>query len=272
LATARKRFAQHFLSDEWARKVVDAIAPAADDLFLEIGPGRGALTRPLAARAARVIAVEIDRDLAGELQRTVPPNVSVITADFLDLDLQDIAREHAGNHGLRIAGNLPYNISSPIIFRLIDAHRRTGLVRDATVMLQRELVERLSAQRGTKEYGVLTILARLHADIRTLLALPPRAFRPVPRVWSAVARLSFTAPKVAVSDPAWFERLVKTLFSHRRKTVLNALKPLVSGGPEARRVLEQARIDPSRRPETLDLPELALLTEVLGSSGSRAVL
>jgi 16S rRNA (adenine1518-N6/adenine1519-N6)-dimethyltransferase len=268
----RKRFGQHFLSPEWARKVVDAIAPEAGETLLEIGPGRGALTVPLAARAGRVVAVEIDRDLAADLQRTAPANVSVVAGDFLDMDLEALVREHAPHGGLRIAGNLPYNVSSPILFRLIGVHRATGLLRDATVMLQREVVERLAARAGTSEYGVLTILTRLYADVKTVLTLPPGAFRPAPKVWSAVARLSFTPPKVAVADPALFERVVKGLFSQRRKKVLNALKPLCEDAGAAQALLAAAGIDPARRPETLDLPELAALTQLLGSGRSRAVL
>jgi 16S rRNA (adenine1518-N6/adenine1519-N6)-dimethyltransferase len=219
-----------------------------------------------------VIAVEVDRDLAADLERTIAANVTVLAADVLDVDLPALAREHASGHPLRIAGNLPYNISSPIVFRLIDVHRRTGLIRDATVMLQRELVDRLAAEPGTKEYGVLTILSRLHADVLTLLTLPPGAFRPAPKVWSVLARLTFTAPKVEVPDAERFARLVKALFSQRRKTLLNGIKPLLPPGSDARSVLEAARIDPVRRPETLDLPELAVLSEVLGSVRGRAVL
>ncbi len=267
----RKRFGQHFLAPEWAQKVVDAIAPAADQTFLEIGPGRGALTAPLASRARRVIAIEIDRDLAAGLQQAAPPNVTIVTGDFLEMDLDALVREWAPSEGLRIAGNLPYNVSSPILFRLLAVHRATRLLGDATVMLQREVVERLAARPGTSEYGVLTVLARLHADVETLLTLPPGAFRPAPNVWSAVARLSFTAPKVTV-DAALFERFVKGLFSQRRKKVSNALKPLCKDPASAAPFLSAAGIDPGRRPETLDLPELAALAELLGSGGGRAVL
>ena len=268
----RKRFGQHFLSPDWARKVVDAIAPAPDETFLEIGPGRGALTTLLASRARHVVAVEIDRDLAFDLQRSAPPNVEVVTADFLEMDLEALVREAAPSIGLRVAGNLPYNISSPILFRLIAVHRATRLLHDATVMLQREVVERLAAPPGTSDYGVLTILARLHADAQTLLTLPPGAFRPAPKVWSAVARLAFREAGPQVADPALFERLVKGLFSQRRKKVANALKPLCEDPAAAPALLAAAGIDPGRRPETLDLPELAALSELLGAGKGRAVL
>lgn len=272
MARTRKRFGQHFLLPAWANKLVDAIAPADDDVFVEIGPGRGALTYPLARRSARIVAVEIDRDLAADLQRTAPTNVSVLVQDILEADLESLAREYSGARGIRIAGNLPYNISSPILFRLLDAHRRTGLIRDATVMLQRELVDRLAARPGTKEYGVLTVLTRLHADVTPVLRLPPGAFRPAPKVWSAVARLTFGPPKVEVRNPERFERVVKALFSQRRKTVLNAVRRLCEDAGDAGRLLEAAGIAPGRRPETLDLPELSALTELLDAAPPRAVL
>jgi 16S rRNA (adenine1518-N6/adenine1519-N6)-dimethyltransferase len=245
--------------------VVAAINPSRGDVFLEIGPGTGALTLPLTAAADRVIAVEIDRDLAAELAARAPGNLSLITGNFLDLDIPEILREASAGNGVRVAGNLPYNLSSPVLFRLLDVHRATGLLRDATVMLQREVVERIAAPPGTKDYGVLTIMLRVHADAELVLSLPPGAFRPPPKVWSAVARLRFGPAKVPTASLDRFERLVKTIFAQRRKTVANALKPLASEPGQAADLLRRAGIDPGRRPETLDLPELARLTELLDS-------
>lgn len=261
----RKRFGQHFLSPDWTRKVVDAIAPTGQDVFLEIGPGRGALTRPLASRSKRVIAVEIDRDLAAGLAAEAPGNVEIVTGNFLDVDAGSLVRQTAPPEGLRVAGNLPYNVSSPILFRLLDLHRETGLVRDATVMLQREVVERITARAGTRDYGVLTIMLRLYADAESLLTLPPGAFRPAPKVWSAVVRLRFGPARVPITRPEVFERLVKTIFSQRRKTLANAVKPLLPEPGAAADLLSRAGVDPGRRPETLVLPELAALTALLGS-------
>lgn len=263
---ARKRFGQHFLSPEWARRVAAAAEPSADDVFLEIGPGTGVLTRPLAERARQVVAVEIDRDLAAGLEASRPLNVSIVVGDVLELDLDGLVREWAPANGLRVAGNLPYNISSPILFRLIAAHRATRLLRDATLMLQREVVERLVAEPGTREYGVLTVLVRLYASAKQVLQLPPGAFRPRPKVFSSVVHLAFGEPRVRLTDPDRFERLVKALFAHRRKTTLNGLKAVCPDPRSAPRVLEAAGIDPRRRPETLDLPELAALSELLGSA------
>lgn len=265
MVLARKRFGQHFLSADWARRVVDAIAPAPLDVFLEIGPGTGALTRPLASRAKEVVAVEIDRDLAAELTRSAPANLSVVTGNFLDIDAEALVRDTAPADGLRVAGNLPYNVSSPILFRLIDLHRRTRLLRDATVMLQREVVERLTATPGSREYGVLTILLRLHADVETVLALPAGAFRPAPKVASALARVRFIEPRIRLARPDRFERFVKTIFSQRRKTLSNALKSLRPEPGDAAALLKQAGIDPRRRPETLELPELGAVAALLDS-------
>lgn len=261
----RKRFGQHFLSPDWARKVVEAIAPAEGDVFLEIGPGTGVLTKPLAARSKQVIAVEIDRDLAAGLAGEAPANVAIVAGNILDIDAESLVRQAAPPGGLRVAGNLPYNVSSPILFRLLDLHRQTGLVRDATVMLQREVVERITASPGTRDYGVLTIMLRLYAEADTLLTLPPGAFRPAPKVWSAVVRLRFGPAKESIARPEVFERLVKTIFSQRRKMLANALKPLRPEPGAAADLLARAGVDPRRRPETLVLPELAALTALLGS-------
>ena len=257
---ARKRFAQHFLEPPWVRKVVDAIQPEPADVFLEIGPGRGALTFALAERATAVVAVEIDRTLAAQLRQSAPSNVTVVESDILRIDLTAILRDHAAGRPVRAAGNLPYNISSPILFRLIRLFRAGVGIADATVMLQLEVAERLAAQPGSRDYGVLTILASLWADIDLVLALPPGAFRPAPKVRSAVVRLRFRPPRVDVGDADGFEALVKGIFSQRRKTLSNALKPVAARrGQDAAAMLRQAGIDGRRRPETLDLEELARL-------------
>jgi 16S rRNA (adenine1518-N6/adenine1519-N6)-dimethyltransferase len=263
---ARKRFGQHFLQPAWADKLVDVIAPAREDVFLEIGPGRGVLTSVLARRAARVIAVEIDRDLAASLQQSAPPNVTILTGDVLELDLARILEEHAPGARIRVTGNLPYYISSPILFRLLQLHREGARLSDATLMLQREVVDRLTANPGTGEYGTLTVLVRLDADVERRLTLPPGAFRPVPKVWSAVVSVRFRAPAVGVTDPRRFERMLKALFGARRKTLLNGIKPLVRPDTSPRAVLAAAGIDAQRRPETLDLAELAALYELLARS------
>jgi 16S rRNA (adenine1518-N6/adenine1519-N6)-dimethyltransferase len=262
---ARKRFAQHFLESAWVNKLVTAVAATPDDSILEIGPGKGAITRPLAAQVRRLLAIEIDRDLAADLEAAALPNVTVVTSDVLAVDLAPIITEWLGAltgsaNQIRIVGNLPYNISSPILFALLELAARTHGVRDAMLMLQKEVADRLVAKVGTGEYGVLTVLTAVNADVTRVLSLPPGAFRPSPTVHSAVVRLAFRPPKVAIADHEQFVRMVRTMFTQRRKTIANALKPFgVERGVEPVRALSAAGIDSKRRPETLELAEMAAL-------------
>jgi 16S rRNA (adenine1518-N6/adenine1519-N6)-dimethyltransferase len=259
---ARKRFGQHFLEPAWVAKLVDAIELKPTDRVLEIGPGRGALTKPLSARVEKVIAVEIDRDLAAALRRDAPPNVSVVEADFLAVDLEALLAEEPGP--LRVVGNLPYNVSSPILFRLLATHDAGRRLSDATLMLQREVADRLVAARGTKDYGALAIQVALHADVTRVLTLPPGAFRPPPKVNSAVVRLRFREPAAEVGDPQVFEKLVRGMFLQRRKTLANALKPVADSlGRSAAQLLQAAEVDGRRRPETLTLEEIARLARAV---------
>ena len=255
----KKRLGQHFLQPEWAEKLVEAIQPQPDDEFLEIGPGPGALTLRLAPRVSHLTAIELDPDMIAALRPALPPNVTLIESDVLDADLQAVI----GTRRIRVAGNLPYNVSSPILFRLLESHKASEGLSDATLMLQREVADRIEARPGTKDYGVLSIFVQLHADVRRLLALPPGAFRPAPKVHSSVIRLTFRPPTVRIADERLFESMVRTMFMQRRKTLANALKPCAetrhSSAPEA---LARAGIDPSRRPETLQLDELARLVDV----------
>jgi len=243
-------------------KVIDAIATAPGDTFLEIGPGRGALTAALGPRVRQVVAVEIDRDLAVALPGRVGPNVRVVTGDLLDVDLDALVRDEP--LPIRVAGNLPYNVSSPILFRLLQAADQGRRFRDATLMLQQEVAERLAAAPGTAGYGALAIQVRLLADIDRLLTLPPGAFRPPPKVTSTLVRLRFHPPAADVGDSAAFERVVRGLFQQRRKTLLNALRPVAAGfGCSAEEALDRARLDPTRRPETLTVEDMARLTRAV---------
>ena len=173
---ARRRFGQHFLEDVWVRKVVAAIDPQPDDVLLEIGPGRGALTVPLAAHARAVVAIEVDRDLAAYLPTIAPPHVRVVQGDFLDIPLTSVLPAPSEASRIRVAGNLPYNISSPILFRLLEARAEDRRIADATLMLQKEVADRLVAPVGTRDYGVLTVLIGRRARVTHLLTLPPGAF------------------------------------------------------------------------------------------------
>jgi 16S rRNA (adenine1518-N6/adenine1519-N6)-dimethyltransferase len=258
---AKKRYGQHFLQGAWADKLVDAMQPRRDDRFVEIGPGPGALTLRLAPRVAQVTAIEVDPEMVATLRPQLPGNVTLAVGDFLDADLESLA----GDGPLRMAGNLPYNVSSPILSRVLGLHRSRGGIVDATFMLQREVAERIESGPGSKDYGVLSILVQLHADVRRLLTLPPGAFRPQPKVHSAVVRLSFRPPAVVLRDEQLFERMVKTMFMQRRKTLSNALKPFAdTRSRTASAALADAGIDPRRRPETLQLTELARLADAFG--------
>jgi 16S rRNA (adenine1518-N6/adenine1519-N6)-dimethyltransferase len=234
----RKRFGQHFLHDPGVvRRIVAAIAPAADDFIVEIGPGEGVLTRPLAARAGRLEAVEIDRDLAAAL---AAQGIKVHVADALDFDFGRLAP------GARIVGNLPYNISTPLLFHLARYAER---LRDLHFMLQREVVERMVAQPSTPAYGRLSVMLQARFRMQKLFRVAAGAFRPPPRVESAVVRL------VPLAEPLdrgveRFADVVRRAFSARRKTLRNAL----GLAPEDFAALG---IDPRLRPENLSPQDYA---------------
>ena len=258
---ARKRFGQHFLEPAWVAKLVDALDARPDETFLEIGPGRGALTVPLAARVKRLLAVEIDRDLAADLPAEVP-GIHLVQADFLDVNLPDLLRD--SSKPVRVVGNLPYNVASPILFKLLHDADDGRMLRDATLMLQKEVADRLVATPGSDGYGALAIQVALLADAERILSLPPGAFRPAPKVKSAVVRLRFREPGVDVGDRSMFEKLVRGLFLQRRKTVANALKPVADSiGRSATELIEQARVDAKKRPEALTLDDFARLARAM---------
>lgn len=268
----RKRFGQHFLSAAWAQKIIKAIAVERGDVFLEIGPGKGALTFPLAATGAPVLAVEIDRDLVQDLASRLPRNVTVISADVLETDVvpylsglepqrsPDAAHLPREPRRTRIVGNLPYNLTTPILFHLAELQAQHRIFFDATLMVQKEVADRLAARPGTRDYGVLTVMMQVHGKLRRLLDLPPGAFKPAPKVHSSVIQLTFGPPAVKVSDHRRLEKVAKAIFSQRRKMLANSLKALT---PDAPARLKAVGIDARRRPETLTLAELAALAESL---------
>jgi 16S rRNA (adenine1518-N6/adenine1519-N6)-dimethyltransferase len=246
---ARKRFGQNFLADpHYVRRIADAVAPRPGEIVVEIGPGLGALTAELIARAGRVIAVEIDRDLAARLrERYGHDELELVVGDALAFDFTALGRD------LRVVGNLPYNISSPLLFHLAA---QSEALRDLTVMLQREVVARMTAAPATADYGRLTVMLQATFAIERLFTVPPGAFRPVPKVDSAVARLvPLRDARPSIADPARFERVVAAAFSQRRKTLRNALADLVT--PEG---FADAGIDAQRRGETLSVAEFVALS------------
>lgn len=259
---ARKRFGQHFLEPAWVAKLVAVIDPRPDDVLLEIGPGRGALTASLAARVARIVAVEIDRDLAAALLRVVPESVRLVEGDVLATDIGALlAGEPAP---VRVAGNLPYNVATPILFRLLHASGGGHVLSDATVMLQKEVADRVVARPGSGDYGSLAVHVALDADAELVLILPPGAFRPPPKVTSAVVRLRFRPPAVDIGDRDVFERLVRGVFQQRRKTLLNALRPVADTfGRSAADLLDRAGVDPKIRPGDLALDGFAALSRAV---------
>jgi 16S rRNA (adenine1518-N6/adenine1519-N6)-dimethyltransferase len=218
----RKRFGQHFLVDRtYVGRIVDAVRPQADDLMVEIGPGLGAITEPLSENVRHLHAVEIDRDVVRELtRRFTPDRVTVHQADALDFDFGALGP------GLRVVGNLPYNISSPLLFRV--ASKSAGLI-DCHFMLQKEVVDRMAAPPGSKTYGRLSVMIQYRFHVEKLFDVPAGAFRPAPNVESAFVRL---VPHAALPLDAATERLLSALvakaFSQRRKTLRNALREFVS--------------------------------------------
>jgi 16S rRNA (adenine1518-N6/adenine1519-N6)-dimethyltransferase len=270
----RKRFGQHFLEPAWVEKLIGAIAPRPDQDFIEIGPGQGALTRPLAARARSLVAVEIDRSLAAGLRRMRLPNLKVVEGDFLRVSPEDLRHELAGTAGpVRAVGNLPYYAASPILFRLIALQPHDVRLAEAIVMLQREVGSRLAAVPGTRDYGVLTLLVAYSAEVELLFQLPPGAFRPVPKVHSALVRLRFHPPDPPAKSPPIFAGLIRAAFNQRRKTLANAIKPFAAAAkvplPE---LLAKAGLDPRRRPETLALAEWIRLADIFGEDFGAARL
>ena len=248
----RKRFGQHFLRDSHVvQRIVAAFHPAPGEHVVEIGPGEGVMTRELIGKTARFDIVEIDRDLAARLHETLPQgSVTIHNADALNFDLCKLA---APGQKLRLIGNLPYNISTPLLFHVLD---HAACVQDMLFMLQKEVVDRLAAGPGGKDYGRLSVMIQWKCKVEKLFNVAPGAFFPPPKVDSSVVRLTPHAqPPVDVHDPERFAEIVKAAFAQRRKVLRNTLKGLVA--PET---MEQMGIDPGRRAETLSLQEFAALS------------
>jgi len=254
----RRRFGQNFLADpHYIGRIVDAIAPRPGDNLVEIGPGLAALTRPLIERAGHLAAVEIDRDLAARLAAEFRPGqLTLHVADALDFDFAMLGG------ALRVVGNLPYNISSPLLFHLA---RFEAQLLDIHVMLQKEVVARMTAKPATPEYGRLTVM--LHAQFRVsrLFTVPGGAFRPAPNVDSAVVRLlPLSNARPHIADAALFGRVVAAAFGQRRKTLRNALSALCDAP-----ALEAADVDPAARGETLAVADFVRLANALAARRHR---
>jgi 16S rRNA (adenine1518-N6/adenine1519-N6)-dimethyltransferase len=256
---ARKRFGQNFLVDnELIDRMIRTIAPRPDQHLVEIGPGLGALTRPLLEAAGRLEAIELDRDLLQKLSEHCrhAGELTVHQGDALRFDFASLQR---GRQPLRIVGNLLSNISTPLIFHLLET---ADIIDDMHFTLQKEVVDRLAANVGDDAYGRLSLMVQYHCRVDHLFNIAATAFRPVPRVVSAFVRLTPHRQKpIEVADPALLDRLVAQAFSQRRKTLRNSLKDMLD---EAR--IAAAGIDPGLRPEQLDLAGFAALTEELAKT------
>lgn len=240
---ARKRFGQHFLHDAAViGNIVDAIDPRPGDRMVEIGPGLGAITLPLLRRLARMDAVEIDRDTIAHLaSRTDPAQLTLHEADVMEFDFTAL---RTGDERLRIVGNLPYNLSTPLLFRLIA---QRDAILDMHFMLQKEVVDRMAAGADDDDYGRLSVMLAPWMRVEPLFDIGPGAFRPPPRVTSTFVRLTpHAAPPFELAAPARFAAIVAAAFAQRRKTLRNSLKALLS-----EEQIRRAGIDPSRRAETV---------------------
>jgi 16S rRNA (adenine1518-N6/adenine1519-N6)-dimethyltransferase len=247
---ARKRFGQHFLHDQRViTRIIDAVAPTQDQRVVEIGPGLGALTLPLLARIPTLDVIEIDRDAIRELRAQFPDEqLRIHEGDVLDFDLGAL---RGNGPRLRLVGNLPYNISTPLLFKLIAQREH---IEDMHFMLQKEVVDRMAAKPDTADYGRLTVMLAPWVSVESLFDIGPGAFRPPPRVTSSVARLRPHATPFVIHNQEIFSRVVAASFAQRRKTLRNALRGLLTDSAIAR-----AGIDPGLRGETLSPADFARL-------------
>ncbi len=252
LPKAKKSLGQHFLVDShYISRIVAAIRPDMQDTMVEIGPGPGALTRPLLEKLAHLHVVEVDRDMVARLAEEISPErLTIHQADALSFDFGQFGS------GLRVVGNLPYNISSPLLFHLAE---QAGNIRDMCFMLQKEVVDRMAAAPDTADYGRLSVMLQARFRVDKLFVVPPGAFQPPPKVDSAIVRLTPLPPEaVLYRDARVFAEVVARAFGQRRKTLRNTLKGLVDAA-----LFEELGIDPIRRGETLSVAEFAQLANRL---------
>jgi 16S rRNA (adenine1518-N6/adenine1519-N6)-dimethyltransferase len=264
---AKKSWGQNFLGDDVILSDIARLAaPRAGELVVELGAGLGHLTARLVARGARVVAVERDREMAAVLRGELGERIQLLEADAARLDYGEVlARAGASPAAEKVAvvGNLPYHLTSPILFSLLDQVER---ISRAVFLVQREVAERLAAEPGTKDWGILSVLLQREADVSIERIVPPGAFLPPPKVESAVICALFRPPAEAVADPDRFRKLVKAGFGQRRKTLGNALRSARIVAPEAlATALERAGVDPVRRGETLTVAEWAALDRAISA-------
>ena len=249
---ARKRFGQNFLQDHYIiQQILASARPLSGQHWVEIGPGLGALTQPLLATGIKLDVIELDRDLVSHLQQQfgAQNRLTIHSADALKFDFAGLA---GPDEKLRVIGNLPYNISTPLLFHLLE---NTRCIADMHFMLQKEVVDRMCAGPGNKQYGRLSVMLQYFCDAEHLFDVPPESFNPAPKVTSAIVRLTPHAkPPVEIRDLTSFQLLVTTAFSQRRKTIRNSLKNLLDD-----QLMQDLGIDPNLRAEALSLEQFALL-------------
>ncbi len=270
--TARKRFGQNFLQDPGIiSRIVEAIGPANNDHLVEIGPGQAALTTPVIAALGnnnRLNLIEIDRDLAAGLQQQfgADPRVSIHVGDALDIDFGELRQQ--AKTPLRVFGNLPYNISTPLIFHLLQHTQTTNapaVIADMHFMLQREVVERMAATPGSKTYGRLSVMTQYYCQVEPLFDVPPECFSPKPKVMSAIVRLlPYAKAPVIADNPATLDQVVKAAFAQRRKTLRNGLKTMIDTA-----ALHALDIDPGARAETLEISHFVTIANAINVANKR---
>jgi len=250
-APAKKQLGQHFLADRhYIDSIVRAVNPKGDDRLVEIGPGQGAITLPLLRQHPKLTVIEFDRDLVAPLTAAAAPlgELTLIQSDVLRVDFTELA----GDGQIRLVGNLPYNISSPILFHALD---HAAVVRDMHFMLQKEVVDRMAAGPGSKVFGRLSVMLQAYCEVTSLFVVPPGAFRPPPKVDSAVVRLVPRDPSsIGIHDRRRFADVVRAAFGQRRKTLRNALNNVVSAEQFA-----AAGVRPDARAEQLEIAEFVAL-------------
>lgn len=246
-----KRFGQNYLTDKnIIQKIIDTFDPKPDDVVIEIGPGTGALTKLITAHIKNFTAVEIDNRVINELKNNFP-SINIVNEDFLKLDLNNFY--HNGNK-IRIIGNIPYNITSPILFKLIDNRL---LVKDALIMTQYEVAKRITAGKGTKDYGILSVIINFFADTELCFKISPNVFYPKPKVWSAILKIDFDKQINKEIDTELFIKVVKASFGNRRKTLKNSLSNSIFKNIE----FDSLKFPLKQRAEELSIEDFIELTQ-----------